>query len=236
MMIRYRWILFDADGTLLDFHRAEMSALRTAPASLGLDVPNTFPITYHRINEKLWRAFENGELEARDVRGRRFRLVLDTLGIDADPDVLSETFLRHLVCESKTMNGARSLLAALRGTVGLVLLTNGFADVQRARLRKLNLDDTFDHVLISEEVGTAKPSREIFDLVFEKIGAVRKREVLVVGDSLSSDIRGGADYGIDTCWFNPEREGNSTGIVPTYEIARLDELLSILELDRQFHG
>jgi len=236
MTMQFRWVFFDADGTLLDFRRAETSALRTAPASLSLDVPNTFQTTYHRINENLWRAFESGELKAHDVRERRFRLVLDTLGIDADPDVLSETFLKHLVCESRMMNGARSLLAALHGTVGLVLLTNGFADVQRARLRKLNLDDTFDHVLISEEVGIAKPARAIFDLAFEKIGAISKRETLVVGDSLSSDIRGGVDYGIETCWFNPEGEANSTGIVPTYEIAHLDELLPILELDRHFDG
>ncbi len=234
--LRYRWVLLDADGTLLDFRRAETSALQTAPASLGIDVPDTFQATYHRVNDRLWRAFENGELQARDVREQRFRLVLDKLRIDAEPHVLSETFLAHLVRESTCMNGARSLLAALRGKVGTVLLTNGFADVQRARLQRLNLERTFDHVLISEDVGVAKPARAIFDLAFERMGTSSKDEVLIVGDSLSSDIRGGIDYGIDTCWFNPQHEANPVNVCPTYEMSHLKELLPILRAQESPDG
>lgn len=227
-MPSYTWVILDADGTLLDFDHAERLALKTAPASLGIDVPSSFADTYHRINASLWTEFESGHLGPRDVRTLRFQRICQQLELACDSEQLSETFLKHVIEESVFLDGAERLLAAMKDRVGLMLLTNGFADVQRARIAKLGLESCFDHILISEEEGLAKPNPAIFDLAFARMGHPKRKDVLIVGDSLSSDIRGGADYGIATCWFNPTHRTNTSTHVPTYEIAQLDDLLPLI--------
>ncbi|MEE8593673.1 MAG: YjjG family noncanonical pyrimidine nucleotidase [Candidatus Bipolaricaulota bacterium] len=224
----YTWLILDADGTLLDFRRSEAAALDKTPAQMGLQVPGDFCDTYHSINDSLWREFEAGVLRAHEVRTKRFMRVFEELGIAGDSNVFSEAFLKNVIQESTFIDGAESLLARLKNRIGLVLLTNGFADVQRARIAQLGLGDTFDHVIISEEVGVAKPERAIFEIVFERIGRPNKANVLIVGDSLSSDIRGGSEYGIDTCWFNTDQRTNATAIEPTYEIGHLNEVAELL--------
>lgn len=227
-MISYTWLILDADGTLLDFRRAEAVALEETPIQMGLRVSSDFPGTYHAINDSLWREFEAGVLRAHEVRNERFMRVFERLGIAGDSSVFGETFLKNVIRESTFIDGAESLLTRLKNRIGLVLLTNGFADVQRARIAKLGLGDTFDHVIISEEVGAAKPDRAIFEIAFERMGQPDKANVLIVGDSLFSDIRGGADYGIDTCWFNADQRTNTTGIEPTYEIGHLNEIAELV--------
>jgi len=224
----YRWALIDIDGTLLDFRKAESIALRATPAELGYSVPGSYVIDFHAINDDLWRRFEAGDLSARDVRTQRFKLLFERLGLAGDPHDFSEVYLRNLCKHSTFIDGAEKLLAELKNRIGLVALTNGFADVQHARIARLGLDDAFDHVIISEEVGVAKPDPAVFDIAFKKMGHPAKSSVLMVGDSLSSDIRGGVDYGIDTCWFNPQKIGNTTTIKPKVEIAHLDELANLL--------
>jgi 2-haloacid dehalogenase len=232
----YRWLLLDADGTLLDFAGPERLALVAAPRDLGVSVPKNFVATYHEVNDSLWRSFEAGALQAHDVRTLRFRRVVERLNLDVDPDRLSEAFLRHVVDESTFLDGAKTLLQKLSDGIGLLLLTNGFADVQRARLKRLQIADMFDHILISEEVNAAKPGRAIFEIAFQRMGLPRKEEVLMVGDSLRSDIRGGSEFGIDTCWFNPGGDRNTSGIAPTYEISRLAELPPLLGAEDACHG
>jgi len=224
----YKWLIFDADGTLFDFRRAEALALQMTPTQLGIDVPENFANTYHRINDALWQLFEKGEMEARNVRLQRFQRLFGNLHLEGDPTAFSEAFLKNLIRETRFLDGAQPLLETLKGCVSLALLTNGFADVQRARIARLGLQDTFQHVLISEELGVAKPGRAIFDIAFERMGQPGRAHVLIIGDSLSSDIRGGADYGIDTCWLNLDRRGNTSDIVPTYEIRDLQDVLRVL--------
>lgn len=231
-MTFYTWLILDADGTLLDFRRAEALALEKTPIQMGMQVSGDYCDTYHAINDSLWREFEAGILQAHEVRSQRFKQLLERLDIAGDSHALSEAFLKNLVRESTFIDGAESLLTGLKNRIGLVLLTNGFADVQRARIARLGLGDTFDHVIISEEVGVAKPDRAIFEIVFERMGRPDKAGVLIVGDSLFSDIRGGSDYGIDTCWFNTDQRANTTGIEPTYEIGHLNEIAELLFLPR----
>lgn len=225
---RYDWALLDIDGTLLDFRQAETLALTHTPSELGLNVPEGFLAAYHEINDGLWRQFESGLLSARDVRTQRFEHLFDKLDLPGDPNVFSETYLANLSKHSTFLDGAERLLAGLKDRIGLVALTNGFADVQHARIARLGLQDAFQHVVISEEVGVAKPEPGVFDIVFERIGHPPKDAVLMVGDSLSSDIRGGSDYGIDTCWYNPDHLTNTTHIEPTYEIEHLDDVSGLL--------
>ena len=195
-MTFYTWLILDADGTLLDFRRAEALALEKTPIQMGMQVSGGYCDTYHAINDSLWREFEAGTLQAHEVRSQRFKQLLERLDIAGDSYALSEAFLKNLVRESTFIDGAESLLTGLKNRIGLVLLTNGFADVQRARIARLGLGDTFDHVIISEEVGVAKPDRAIFEIVFERMGRPDKADVLIVGDSLSSDIRGGSDLSL----------------------------------------
>ncbi len=227
-MTSYTWLILDADGTLLDFRRAEAVALEETPIQMGLQVSSDFPGTYHAINDSLWREFEAGVLHAHEVRNERFIRVFEKLGIAGDSNAFGEAFLKKVIRESTFIDGAELLLTRLKNRIGLVLLTNGFADVQRARIAQLGLGDTFDHVIISEEVGAAKPDRAIFEIAFERMGGPDKANVLIVGDSLSSDIRGGLDYGIDTCWFNTDQRANTTEIEPTYEIGHLNEIAELL--------
>jgi 2-haloacid dehalogenase len=232
-MTSYDWLILDADGTLFDFHRAEAAALKLTPDQLHIRVPPDIETSYHAINASLWQDFEAGHVQARDIRTQRFKRLFQRLDIKGDPDVFSEAFLANLVQETRFYDGAEALLSKLRDRVGMVLLTNGFADVQHARIARLGLQETFDHVLISEEIGATKPDRAAFDVAFEKMGHPAKERVLIVGDSLSSDIRGGEDYGIDTCWFNPDRRPNPTTVAPTYEIRQLEALPPLVLEERK---
>jgi len=232
----YTWLILDADGTLLDFQRAEAVALGKTSIQMGLQVSGDFCDAYHAINDSLWQEFEAGILCAHEIRSQRFMRLFEKLGIAGDSNAFSEAFLKNVIRESTFIDGAESLLARLENRIGLILLTNGFADVQRLRIARLGLQETFDHVIISEEVGAAKPDRAIFEITFERIGQPDKARVLIIGDSLSSDIQGGLNYGIDTCWFNPEQRSNTTGIEPTYEIGHLNDVAELLFRADVNHG
>ncbi len=230
-MSRYTWLLFDADGTLFDFQHAEAIALKNTPAQMGLIVPALYASTYHQINAALWKDFEAGKLTARDVRIERFRLLFEDLGIAGNSNDFGEAFLRNLIQASTFFAGAESLLLQLKHQYSLALLTNGFADVQHARIARLGVGDLFNPIIISEEVGVAKPDPAIFDIALKGMGHPDKARVLMIGDSLSSDIRGGSNAGIDTCWFNPESSTNETDVVPTYEISNLSDLPALLSIE-----
>ncbi|MEE8138653.1 MAG: YjjG family noncanonical pyrimidine nucleotidase [Thermoanaerobaculia bacterium] len=226
----YQWILFDADGTLFDYDRAEAEALAETWRQAGLEPAAEVFAAYRRINGNLWREFERGEISQQHLRATRFSRLLHELELDADPAAVSAAYLRNLSRCSQLLDGAAELLAFLHGRLGLVLLTNGIPDVQRPRIEGSGIAQLFAAVVISGEVGAAKPSREIFDEAFRRMGDPAREEVLIVGDSLSSDIRGGAGYGIDTCWFNPQQRPREEGCEISYEIQRLDELPPILGL------
>lgn len=227
-MSRYTWLLFDADGTLFDFQHAEAIALASTPRQMGIVVPSSFAETYHQINASLWEKFEAGELRAHDVRTQRFQQLFEALGIPEDSAPFSEAFLKNLINASSFLAGAEALLAYLKQGYRLALLTNGFADVQHARIARLGVERLFDPIIISEEVGVAKPDPAIFDLALEKMANPAKPTVLMIGDSLSSDIRGGLNAGIDTCWLNLDSIRNDSDIKPTHEIHSLSELLPLL--------
>ena len=142
---------------------------------------------------------------------------------------MSRRYLEHLSRGTDLIDGAEAVLERLSARAGMVLVTNGLQDVQRSRFARSTIGGYFRDLVISEEVGAAKPDGRIFDAAFRALGNPRKEEVLMIGDSLSSDIRGGADYGIDTCWFNPEGKPREGEIEIRYEIRRLSELPPIVE-------
>ena len=225
---KYTWVLFDADGTLFDFEKAEIAALESTLAQFGAHAsPEHLPV-YRDINKQLWRDLEKGRITPEALRTRRFELFFEAIGAHYDPADFSDRYLGNLAGGVELVDGATETVRALHGKAGMLVITNGLREVQRSRLAKSTLRDYFSGIVISEEVGVAKPHARIFDVAFERMGGPRKGDVLIVGDSLTSDIAGGNDYGIDTCWFNPSARSREVAVESTYEIRRLAELVEIV--------
>jgi 2-haloacid dehalogenase len=227
----YQWLLFDADGTLFDYERAETVALSQAFERIGAAFEPGYLATYRRINQALWQALERGEITPGALKVRRFELLLAAVGIAHPPADFSAIYLQCLAACSELLDGADEVLQALRGKCQVAILTNGLQAVQRSRLARSAIRDCVAQLIISEEVGYAKPAREFFDAAFARLGNPSRRQVLMIGDNWSSDIQGAAQYGIDSCWYNPGRQPRPGSPAITHEIASLRELLPLLARD-----
>jgi 2-haloacid dehalogenase len=222
--MKYKWLLFDADGTLFDYDGAEAAALERTFEQVGLGFEPDYVAGYRQINKQIWLEFEQGTISQQRLRTRRFELLFEAAGIDSDPGAFGARYLRTLAEASQLVDGAEEIVKRLYGKAGLMIITNGLKDVQRPRLARSMIGGYFADVVISEEVGAAKPDGRIFDVAFAKMRHPKKQDVLMVGDSLTSDIKGGSDYGIDTCWFNPKRKPRDLKVEIRYEIEGLREL------------
>jgi YjjG family noncanonical pyrimidine nucleotidase len=229
MKKHYPWLLFDADGTLFDYNLAEATALRKAFELLSLAFEDEYLDTYRTINHRLWQSLEKREITPDVLQIRRFELLLKILGLAGSPDQMSTSYVEQLGLCTDLIEGAYEVLQVLQRTSRIVIVTNGLQAVQRSRMARSKIRDFVSELIISEEVGAAKPQAAFFDAAFARLGHPAKSDVLIIGDSLSSDIQGGIGYGLDTCWYNP-------GVVPrpeqmgeiTYEIQHLQELLDML--------
>ncbi len=226
--MKYKWLLFDADNTLFDFDQAETKALEKTFWHTGHAFDINFIDIYRRINKQIWQEFERGEIKQSELKVKRFAMFLEAIGLETDSDAFSQNYLHHLSRASDLIEGADTLLAALARQVEMLIITNGLKEVQRPRLAQSGLEHYFADIIISEEVGSAKPDRRIFDVAFEKMNHPAKEAVLIIGDSLTSDIQGGHDYGIDTCWFNPAEKCCDLDIEIRYEIRHLAGVLDII--------
>lgn len=223
----YHWIFFDADNTLFDFDHSEQAALKGALEDFGEVFEAHYHPLYNTINRECWQAFEHGTLNKAQLRTRRFELFFSALKFQFDPEAFAKTYLQHLSQQCALLEGAEALLEKLHPSHALALVTNGLKEVQRPRLARSGLGAFFKTVVVSDEIGHAKPDRAFFDYAFEAIGRPDPKTVLMVGDNINADIRGAAEYGLDTCWFNPSRQASKT-VQPTYEIARLQDLHGVL--------
>jgi putative hydrolase of the HAD superfamily len=224
----YQWLLFDADGTLFDFERAESLALRHAFERTGISYDPAYLDTYKKINQALWNMVETGELLPGEVKVRRFELFLETLQFSHSPTVFSENYVQCLAACSELIDGAAEVIQVLQGKYQLAILTNGLKEVQRSRLATSLIRHHVSELIISEEVGSAKPAKAFFDATFVRLGNPAKSSTLMIGDSWTSDIQGAAQYGIDVCWYNPGRQTRPTQPEITREIASLNELVEWL--------
>ena len=227
--MKYKHLLFDADNTLWDFDQSEAYALEKSLAAEKVDYPSNYRNIYRKVNQKVWRAFEKGSLPQHRIKTIRMEIFLKKIGSKVDPIVVAEHYKNHLSSTSFLVTGARELLDTLQEKgYQMTMITNGLEEIQKARLKNTAFAPYFNAVIISEEIGLSKPHAPYFEYTFDKIGNPDKSDVLVIGDSLNSDIRGGNQFGIDTCWFNPERKYNNNKIKPTYSIGKLEELYDII--------
>lgn len=227
-MKKYDWLMFDADGTLFDYDRAEAVALRRTFESNGTPFRAEFLEVYRRVNSAAWREFENGNLSQNTLKTKRFQDLFEAIGVSADADGFSGRYLENLSEGAYLIPGALETVSMLSGLCRLALITNGLKEVQRRRFSKTELTANFPVIIISDEVGAAKPDRRIFDIAFGMMGNPDPEKVLIVGDSLSSDIQGAANYGIDACWYNPAGRPNDRDIPVRYEIRGLSELPALI--------
>lgn len=225
--MRYTHILFDADGTLLDFDACEREALCTVLTRFGAECPPDTQRLFHEINISWWKRLERGETTRRELAAGRFAELCERIGLDADPVIISQNYMNLLSAGDRIMDGATEVCRCLSEKCRLYIITNGTAWIQRGRLARIELRRFFSEVFISEEMGTQKPAREFFDYVLDRIPEAARDKILVVGDSLTSDIRGGANAGLDTCWINPQ------GILPepecpTYTVSSIKDVPRII--------
>ena len=238
----YRIVLFDLDHTLLDSDASLVGAFERTMTSVGVERPADLYGDFDRINQALWRRVEAHEISPNDVRVRRFEELNAELGIEADAESMADVFVDGLVECGELFDGARELLADLEGEHRLALVTNGIGRVQRGRLARLGLDDTFEAVVISGEVGTSKPGVEIFRLAFDQLGldlddeGVRADSVMI-GDNPGSDIAGGRAAGIDTILFDPAdlavaaTTGPDGSTTATHRVRTFDEIALLVRED-----
>lgn len=226
---KYNWLFFDADNTLFDFNQSQAYALEQSFHFFNLPYEAAVNTIYTEVNRQCWIAFEDGLLDQQTLKKRRFELLFEEIGHGTDATHFGITYLKYLSKTDYLIPGARGLLDELRPKYRLAIITNGLKVVQRPRIRNAQLTEYFATIIVSEEIGSAKPDSRFFDVAFSQAGQPDKKEVLVIGDSINSDIIGGYNYGLDTCWYNPDQK-NSKLVQPTFEIKELDELVRVCGL------
>ena len=223
-------LLWDVDGTLLSFTEAERAAIRTCFRSFGLgECTDEMVARYSAINARYWLRLENGEMTKEEILRGRFLEFFSLEGIDFHRvDEFNREYQMRLGDTICYNDDSLALISRLRGRVRQYAVTNGTVTAQKRKLEKSGLGALFDGVFISDQVGAEKPSPDFFRAVLEAVGPAEKDRIMIVGDSLTSDIRGGVNAGIVTCWYNPRGERNASGLRPDHEIRdlrRVEELL-----------
>ncbi len=222
-------VLLDLDNTILDFDKAEKTALGRAFTALGVAYDEALLKRYNAINIQHWEMLEDGLLTRDQVLVKRFEALYREYGIEADAD-RSQALYEHLLSEGHWfLPGAEELLETLAGEYRLFLCSNGSAQVQEGRIASAGIAPYFERIFVSEHMGANKPEKRYFDLCFAEIPGFDRERTIMLGDSLTSDIRGGINAGVKTCWFNPRGKENPGPIVPDYEIRTLGEFPALLK-------
>ncbi len=226
----YKYLFWDIDGTVLNFLAAEAYAIRFLFQKYNLgECTDEMLKMYSEINSKYWQKLERNELTKPEILVGRFREFFELIGKDIS---ISEQFnLDYQVTlgdHIEYVDNAKEILLSMKGKYILVAVTNGTKIAQEKKLSLSGLDKIFDEIFISENVGYEKPNIEYFDYIFDKLNITDKTKVLIIGDSLTSDIKGGFIAGIDTCWFNPSHKENTLEIPITYEIDELKKIKDIV--------
>ena len=230
-MSKIKVVLWDVDATLLNFEKAEKAAINSLFEEFGFgECTEEMLQNYMKINRRHWEALEKGTMEKPQVLVGRFQEFFGAYGLDVSKaPAFNELYQVRLGDTIVFNDNGYELVESLKGKVLQCAVTNGTKVAQDRKLEKSGLIHLFDQVFISDVIGYEKPSVEFFAPVFEYIGDVDKSEILIIGDSLTSDIRGGNNVGILTCWYNPQGKVKDRDVQVDYEIKDLNEVLSIIE-------
>ena len=223
-----RNVLFDLDDTLFDFHKAEKIALTKTLVHFGVDPTEETLALYSTINAAHWKRLELGEISREEVKVGRYRELFKTIGVECDPVKATAYYESMLAIGHYFMPGAPELLEELYGKYRLYIVSNGTAKVQEGRIGSSGIAKYMDGIFISQILGANKPDKQFFDICFAEIPDFSLSETVIIGDSLSSDIKGGINAGITTVWFNPKGIENDNDIKPDYTIKELSEVPGLL--------
>ena len=225
----FEFLFLDLDDTILDFQKAEHVALSKTLRGFGLEPTEMVLQRYNLINTAHWEALERKELTREQVLVGRFQVLFEEMGISAEPVKVARAYEHNLSIGHWFLPGAEEAVARLSRKYKLYLTSNGTASVQKGRMTSANLYRFFENVFVSQEIGVNKPAVEYFEKCFAQIPGFDKTKAIIVGDSLTSDILGGQNAGIATCWVNPHHKQGRPDIRVDYEIEALSQLEDLLE-------
>ena len=225
----FEYLFLDLDDTILDFHKAERIAIGRVMEHYGVEPTEARRQRYHEINKWHWEQLELKKMTRDEVLEGRFAMFFEEMGIPVEKAAVARLYEHYLSQGHWFMPGAEEAVDRLSKKYRLFLASNGTASVQKGRMTSANLYRFFEISFVSQEIGHNKPSKEYFEAAFAMIPGFDKSKCLMVGDSLTSDIRGGINAGIKTCWVNPNRAPGREDIKPDYEIEHLHQLEALLE-------
>ena len=227
-MKKYKKLYFDVDDTLIDFKAAEKVALPALFKEYQMDFTEEVEVYYKTLNRQLWLALERGEITREQLMNRRFGETMRYFGQSINGREMDERYRELLVDTVVLIEGAEQVLSELSKDYELYIVTNGVLETQLARIRAANITSYFKRIFVSEETGYQKPQIEFFNYVFSNVENFEKPTSLIIGDSITADIMGGFNAGIDTCWFNRYNQTVDVSIQPTYVLRNLHELVGML--------
>ena len=228
-MAKFDTILWDVDQTLLDFKKSEDYAIRYCFRKFGKEASDEAVAIYSRINEGFWKRIEKGEINRKDALVQRFEQLFQQIGEqDMDAGAFQKEYAEALGSVYYYLDDSYELVKNLRGIYRQYLVTNGVTLTQMKKLRLSGFDQLADGIFVSEQIGIPKPHKDFFEKCFSMISGFCKEKAVIVGDSLSSDMRGGNNAGIATCWYNPAGLKNLSDVKIDYEIRNLKEIWDIL--------
>jgi putative hydrolase of the HAD superfamily len=226
-MKKYQYLLFDLDGTLFDYDKGEKKALEATFVEFNIRFQPEFLEIYRNLNAILWEKYEQGSISQEALKVERFLQLAEKTNSHYEAVIFSKRYLTNLSKSAHMIPDAERVISTLSKTHKIFLITNGLSIVQRPRIKASQLSQYIEAIFISGEIGAAKPEKEIFDYAFQQMNQPAKENVIIIGDSLSSDITGGNRYGIDTCWFNPQGKEKPASTNVTFEIQALSQLLTL---------
>ena len=222
------FLFLDLDDTILDFHKAERIAISKTIREFGVEPTEEILNLYHEINKWHWAQLELGNMTRAQILVNRFGVLFEKLGMEVDAPKCAKIYEKNLSTGHWFLPGAEEAVDSLHKKYRLFLASNGTAVVQKGRMTSANLYRFFEKVFVSQEIGHNKPSKAYFDACFAQIPDFDPEKAMIVGDSLSSDIKGGINAGIKTVWVNPEHK-LCGDIRPDYEIEALHQLEALLD-------